>query len=39
MALKEPVHKQDMTTLTQDTMPKVLDKITTLEEAERVGEV
>lgn len=39
MALKEAAHKQGMTTVTQDAMLKVLDKITTLEEAARVGEV
>lgn len=36
--LKEAAMKQGMTTITQDAMLKVLDKITSLEEAARVGE-
>jgi type IV pilus assembly protein PilB len=39
LALKEAAHQQGMTTVTQDAMLKVLEKITTLEEAARVGEV
>lgn len=39
LALKEAAHKQGMTTITQDGILKVLEKITTLEEVERVGEV
>lgn len=36
--LQEAALRQGMTTVTQDAMLKVLDKITTLEEAARVGE-
>lgn len=38
LRLKEAAMKQGMTTITQDAMLKVLDKITTLDEAARVGE-
>lgn len=39
LRLQEAAQKQGMTSVTQDAMLKVLAKITTFEEAERVGEV